>query len=170
MAESAEKAAHEQQVYKTLMANPHPHVLWGILLIPEGIFMERMAGTLHDRIKAPLRSRPPPPDELERRRFRCHAPKPGREYRIAGSDTEQFALASCIYNIRFGEEPLAWIDPPEDCWHEKFESVAAVDEKLRKLLGADGLPVAVEDPGRGEMLLADCYRFLEKEGLEKEKI
>lgn len=57
-----------------------------------------------------------------------------------------------------------------DCWHEKFESVAAVDEKLKKLLSAEGLSALVEDPGRGEILLADCRRFLEKERLEKERL
>ncbi|KAJ4307471.1 hypothetical protein N0V84_012711 [Fusarium piperis] len=247
IAESAEKAAHEQEIYKILMANPHPFILRGILLIPEGIFMERMVGTLYDRIKEPVRSRPPPPpSDLERRWilqlssavawletlglahgdlrpknillasnddirvadfdvtrrvgeevYTVTAPfgkmNPGWKHPIAGPGTEQFALASCIYNIRFGEEPMSDIDGPEmvqmlmrgelpprpddgelgdllvDCWSEKFESIAAVDEKLRKLFGAKDCVAPVEDSSRGEMLLADCHRFLEKEKFEREK-
>lgn len=237
MVECAEKAAHEQEMYRILMKNPHPHILRAILLVPGAIFMERMAGTLHDRIKEPLHGRPPPPDEHERRwilqlssavawletlglahgdlrprnvlltadddirladfdvtrRFgeevyTVCAPfgkyTPGREFPIAGPDTEQFALASCIYNIRFGKEPLAEIDGPEmvkmlrrfelpptpddgelgqllaDCWRGKFESIAAVDEKLRTLLGAEDRVTLVEDPGRCEMLLAECQEFV----------
>ncbi|KAI9146642.1 Sperm motility kinase 3B [Paramyrothecium foliicola] len=232
MVESAERIAHEKEVYQILMANPHPYIMHCILQVPEGFFMERMATTLHDRIQ-----QRPVPDGLQRRwilqlssavawleslglahgDLRPHnillaadesirladfdvtikigeeviaACEPfcklGRQFKlpIAGPSTEQFALGTCIYVIRFGEIPMAELSPPErvqrlirnelpptpgdevlgeliaDCWSEKYESIASVHQHLQKLLGACVMPEPTEG---AEGLLTECQHFLERE-------
>ena len=72
----------------------------------------------------------------------------------AGAASEQFALASCIYTIRFGHIPLHELEAPtkiqrliksdfpstqEDrifghvmmnCWQGKYDSIVAVDSEI----------------------------------------
>ncbi|PNH26869.1 hypothetical protein BJF96_g9818 [Verticillium dahliae] len=61
--------------------------------------------------------------------------------------------------------------------HVAFKCPSAYDdphpshsEAMRNLLAAEDLVATPEDPGRDEMLLADCHRFLDKEKLETEKL
>lgn len=72
----------------------------------------------------------------------------------AGPDTEQFALASCIYNIRFGHKPHHDLDAPArvrklmmnefpstsadgllgalttNCWYGVFDSIRTVEQEI----------------------------------------
>ena len=73
---------------------------------------------------------------------------------LAGPETEQFAFASCIYNIRFGYEPHHDVDGPTmlqkmiknefpstsadflfgqlttDCWHGIYDSIASIEQDI----------------------------------------
>ena len=50
MEESIERIENEKAVYHNLMKHPHPHIVHGILCVPQGLFMHRLAMTLETRI------------------------------------------------------------------------------------------------------------------------
>lgn len=108
---------------------------------------------------------------------------------LAGPTSEQFALASCIYTIRFGHIPFHDLQAPgrvqrlvmnqfpetkadsifgdltQKCWQSDYSSVKAVQDEILSLsetyLGVDG------DVGSDELVLDDikaqCLAFLENE-------
>jgi len=109
---------------------------------------------------------------------------------LAGPGTEQFALASCIYNFRFGHIPLQDLDPPtrvqtlmrnelpsaaadtvygqliEDCWRGKHKTMHALEERVNEMLRARGDLDAFESPilGHGDVdLVAQCHEYLEEQ-------
>jgi serine/threonine protein kinase len=49
--ESILQVNNEKSVYDTLMQHPHPHIVHGILCVPEGFFMQRMEMTLENRLR-----------------------------------------------------------------------------------------------------------------------
>lgn len=105
----------------------------------------------------------------------------------AGSVSEQFALASCIYTIRFGHIPFHELDAPnrvqmliksefpsttEDilfgditrkCWLGEYVSIAAVDKDVESCFeSGSGISAEVCDETSG-LLLAECKEFLARE-------
>jgi len=109
------------------------------------------------------------------------------ELPLAGPQTEQFALGSCIYAIRFGHMPLHHIDPPvrvrklsrgefpptssdhffgeiiSRCWHGKYGSIRAAERDVVAVVGKDGGNVAVYSgigSDAAESLLAECKGYL----------
>jgi serine/threonine protein kinase len=78
---------------------------------------------------------------------------------LAGPLSEQFALASCIYTIRFGHKPFPGLEPHvrvkqlimgvfpptasdaflggliHECWHGRHDSIRTVEQNIRSLLG-----------------------------------
>ncbi|KAH0441706.1 hypothetical protein CcaCcLH18_01966 [Colletotrichum camelliae] len=106
----------------------------------------------------------------------------------AGPISEQFALASCIYTIRFNRIPMADLDAPtrvqkiiknempptedevfgdliQDCWQGKYASIADVYDVIRSRLGAESeyAPGAEPEILQGSDLLAQCQDFLAQE-------
>ncbi|KAG6155700.1 hypothetical protein E4U51_008428 [Claviceps purpurea] len=175
MEESAEKIAHEKSTHELLMKQPHPNIVRCILCVPEGFFMERMEATLQTRIEQYSAGHVPSnrtkarwitqiastlswieglAEELEAVSESFAKLNKGRKIPHAGPITEQFALGSCIYTIRFGHVPLDGLDPPdkipklmnnefpstendaefggatESCWQEQYASIAAAYDDI----------------------------------------
>jgi serine/threonine protein kinase len=64
MQESIKKIENEKAVYGILMEHRHPHIVYGILCIPQGIFMQRLEMTLESRIaESPTRAISPSTQE-----------------------------------------------------------------------------------------------------------
>ncbi|KAF1962402.1 hypothetical protein CC80DRAFT_462488 [Byssothecium circinans] len=51
MEESIRKLENEKAVYQILMEHRHPNIVYGILCVPEGLFMHRQETTLQSRIE-----------------------------------------------------------------------------------------------------------------------
>lgn len=110
----------------------------------------------------------------------------GYETPPAGPISEQFALASCIYTIRFNQIPMVDLDAPsrvqkiiknempqtedetfgdliQSCWQGKYASIAAVYEDIKSRLDAES---EYDESGsecellQGSDLLAQCKEFL----------
>ncbi|KAG6136957.1 hypothetical protein E4U28_004764 [Claviceps purpurea] len=111
----------------------------------------------------------------------------------AGPITEQFALGSCIYTIRFGHIPLDGVDPPdrvqklmnnefpstendvefggvtENCWQGQYASISAAYDDIKAR--CDGLGYDTEsfsDVSEDSIhdmagLLAECQDFVSRE-------
>ncbi|KAG6125582.1 hypothetical protein E4U28_000919 [Claviceps purpurea] len=111
----------------------------------------------------------------------------------AGSISEQFALGSCIYTIRFGHIPLDGLDPPEgvqklmknelpstendtefgdvtvSCWQGQYASISAAYDDIKAR--CDGLGYDTEsfsdvsEDSYHDMasLLAECEDFVSRE-------
>lgn len=107
------------------------------------------------------------------------------EFSDAGPISEQFALGSCIYTIRYGHIPLHEVDPPErviklknnefpstaddaefgtmimDCWQGKYASIAAVYNDIKERSGAVVVEeIAQDSSDHMASLLAECEDFL----------
>jgi len=106
----------------------------------------------------------------------------------AGPATEQFAIGSCIYMIRTGNEPLGHLDWPEqlaalvrgdypstdsdtvfgqiihDCWHSKYETMAQVEQAIGLVLPDCECDkgASVMDPATCDARVADCRKFAEE--------
>ncbi|KAI1187388.1 kinase-like protein [Nemania serpens] len=105
----------------------------------------------------------------------------------AGPVSEQFALGSCFYAIRFGNKPFHELDPPDrirklmrsefpptctdtllgavitQCWFGSYPSLRAVECDVRSHLGD---PLTSEEQSNDITLLkAECEEFLVKEGV-----
>ncbi|KAG5971006.1 hypothetical protein E4U56_007163 [Claviceps arundinis] len=121
----------------------------------------------------------------------------GRKIPLAGSITEQFALGSCIYTIRFGHIPLDGLDPPdriqklmnnelpstendvefggvtESCWQGQYASVsAAYDDIKARCDGLDYDTESFSDVSEDLIhdmpnLLAECEAFMAQKGDRK---
>ncbi|CCE30695.1 uncharacterized protein CPUR_04544 [Claviceps purpurea 20.1] len=130
MEESAEKIAHEKSTHELLMKHPHPNIVRCILCVSEGFFMERMEATLRTRIEqysavhdvnclgsnirlVDFDTSVKIAEELEVVSEPFAKLNKGRKIPHAGPITEQFALGSSIYTIRFGHIPLDGLDPPD---------------------------------------------------------
>ncbi|KAG6207498.1 hypothetical protein E4U35_000907 [Claviceps purpurea] len=117
----------------------------------------------------------------------------GRKIPSAGPITEQFALGSCIYTIRFGHIPLDGLDPPdriqklmnnefpstendvefggvtENCWQGQYTSISAAYDDIKAR--CDGLGYDTEsfsDVSEDLIhdmagLLAECQDFVSRE-------
>jgi serine/threonine protein kinase len=109
----------------------------------------------------------------------------GFETPLAGAETEQFSLGSCIYNIRFGVPPysdlglespvwrkmLAHRDYPstsgdrygdviQECWKGTFPSISALKLEIDKLTTVNLVPRS--RPARCHVwyLLAQCHEYV----------
>ncbi|KAI0430737.1 kinase-like protein [Xylaria sp. FL1042] len=114
------------------------------------------------------------------------------ELPTAGPLSEQFALGSCLYTIRFGNKPFHELDPPTrirklmrgefpptsadmllgavitQCWFGLYPSLGAVERDVRSYLGD---PLTLEEPSKDIALLkAECNKFIAKEGLSALKL
>ncbi|KAG6260673.1 hypothetical protein E4U47_000355, partial [Claviceps purpurea] len=111
----------------------------------------------------------------------------------AGSTSEQFALGSCIYTIRFGHIPLDGLDPPERvqkhmknelpstendtefgdvtvrCWQGQYASISAAYDDIKARcddLGYDTesfYDVSEDSIQDMASLLAECEDFVSRE-------
>lgn len=114
-----------------------------------------------------------------------------RSLPIAGPESEQFALASTIYYIRFTVEPLAEVDDDwvkeartrrgempattsditfgtliTECWNGRYLSLADVERAVRRILKQSSIVedlCDILDSTRIASLLEDCRSFLERE-------
>lgn len=106
----------------------------------------------------------------------------------AGPISEQYALASCIYTIRFGHIPLSELDAPDrvrsfinnkypstdedeefgcvmlDCWNGQYDSMSAVHNEVKSRCEAESVSDTLVDSTRNmSSLLAECEEFLKDE-------
>ncbi|KAI9848519.1 MAG: hypothetical protein M1837_007188 [Sclerophora amabilis] len=108
---------------------------------------------------------------------------------IAGPASEQFAMASCIYTIRRGHEPLHQLDGPQTVqalikrdlpptgddaslggivyqgWHEAFETMSHLEQAIKSTLADCKCTDAsrVMDRTVYKEGVTECLEFLEKE-------
>jgi serine/threonine protein kinase len=110
----------------------------------------------------------------------------------AGPITEQFALASCIYTIRFGHIPLSELDAPDRvrrlinqeypetgsdaefgsvtrrCWEGRYESIKVLHSDIKSCCEATGACHVEQGESTHAMsdLLADCQEFIAGEAVK----
>lgn len=235
MEESAQKIQREKTIYEIFTKNQHPNIVHAILLIPEGIFMERLEATLDTRLSElsaisstvkyrwirqlvsavtwieglgyvhgdlrPANILLDSQDNIRVGDFDATVQRGEEllvasepycklnakfELPLAGPQTEQFALGSCIYAMRFGHKPFHHLDPParvqkltknefpptssdnlfgevmNKCWHGKYGSIRAVQEDVVAIIGEDH---ALYDGIRNDVvrsLLEECEEYLAK--------
>jgi serine/threonine protein kinase len=109
----------------------------------------------------------------------------GFETPLAGAETEQFSLGSCIYNIRFGVPPYSDLglecpvwrkmlahrgypstsgdrygDVIQECWKGTFPSISALKLEIDKLTTVNLVPRS--QPARYHVwyLLAQCHEYV----------
>ncbi|KAF4481125.1 Sperm motility kinase X [Colletotrichum fructicola Nara gc5] len=110
----------------------------------------------------------------------------------AGPISEQFALASCIYTIRFGHIPLSELEAPDrvrslinhkypstnedkefgcvimSCWNGQYDSIRAVYEEIKTCYEAESVSNIFADSTQDMLsLLAECEEFLADEQRRK---
>ncbi|CRK20316.1 Carbon catabolite-derepressing protein kinase like [Verticillium longisporum] len=238
--ESDERITREKEVYELLIKRPHPNIIRCILIVPEGIFLERMEMTLEARIDdqslhptsanvhmrwirqitnalswlenlgiahgdlRPANLLLTRDEQIRLADFDSSVPI-GHQLRVAsepfcklhddfalpeaGAASEQFALASCIYTIRFGHIPLRELDAPSriqkmmrhdfpstkkddifghvtlKCWQGKYNSIAAVYHEVQSCHKAEWEVESPETLGHEiATLTSECETFLAKEG------
>ena len=111
---------------------------------------------------------------------------------VAGPLSEQFALASCIYNIRFGHKPLYNIDPPQrvsklirgelpststdtifgdlisTCWVGRYGSIREIELDIALRVASRCETSGIEiDQDKCVRLLEECCSYLENEGIDR---
>jgi hypothetical protein len=109
---------------------------------------------------------------------------------LAGAETEQFSLGSCIYNIRFGVPPYSDLglespvwrkmlmardypstsgdrygDIIQDCWKGSFPSISALKIEIDKLTTVHLVPRSKPTRHHDWYLLAQCHEYMARQRL-----
>ena len=104
---------------------------------------------------------------------------------VAGPESEQFSLGSCIYNIRFGFPPFSdlGLDSPvwrqkliqkdfpsttndiygpviQDCWHGVFPSIRCLETEIINLTGVRLISLSIPPRHRLWLSLAECQEYV----------